>query len=249
MPDPLNPHFDEAGVFFDAGFFFADGVPDSPTLQNRKRMASLRLNLSRLNAAQLVALADLVSPKLAPAAPGTPPIPNLSAKVTSLLAKRDLAETADDEYESAKAGLKNLKETRDQAADDLRLEHTSLGKAVESEAKGDAVLLTSSGYPLAADSVQSTEPPAKVQNVALTAGDSDGALDYSYDPTARAVSYEVQLTSVSPIDGPWSTKAQPTASSGTISELTSATRVWIRVRGIGAQGAGAWSDPATKIVP
>jgi hypothetical protein len=31
--------------------------------------------------------------------------------------------------------------------------------------------------------------------------------------------------------------------------LTSGQRVWLRVRGIGSNGPGAWSDPATKIVP
>ena len=34
-----------------------------------------------------------------------------------------------------------------------------------------------------------------------------------------------------------------------LSGLVSGTRVWVKVRVIGSQGPGPWSDPATKIVP
>ena len=50
-------------------------------------------------------------------------------------------------------------------------------------------------------------------------------------------------------NGPWVTVANPTASVFQLTGLTSGQRVWVRVRGIGTQGAGPWSDPYTKIVP
>ncbi|MFN0074841.1 MAG: hypothetical protein ACKVY0_00020 [Prosthecobacter sp.] len=52
-----------------------------------------------------------------------------------------------------------------------------------------------------------------------------------------------------PVTGPYETKDTTTASSTTISGLSSGTRIWVRVRGLGANGPGPWSDPATKIVP
>jgi hypothetical protein len=77
----------------------------------------------------------------------------------------------------------------------------------------------------------------------------DGALDAVWDPEVNSRTYEVQLTTVDPVAGPWTTKAQPTASTTTLNSMTSGQRVWIRVRGVGTKGQGPWSDPATKIVP
>lgn len=212
-------------------------------------MSSISAGLSRKNPTLLINLADLVSPKLAPAAPATPPIPNLSTKVTALIAKRDLAKTANDAYEAAKTDLVALKATRDATADDLRKEHTFLISAIESEAKGDTAMLAASGYPLATESTQSTSPPAQIHNLNLTAGDNEGSVDLSYDPDSLAKTYEVQITTTDPVAGPWLTKDQPTSSSTTLTGLTSGQRVWARVRGIGSNGPGPWSDPATKIVP
>lgn len=212
-------------------------------------MSSISAGLSRKNPAQLIALADLVIPKLAPTAPATPPIPNMAAKVTSLTTKRDAAKTANDTYEAAKAALVALKSARDDAADDLRKEHVSVISAVESEAKGDTTMLAATGYPLASASTPSTTPPGQIFNLTLTAGDHEGTLDLTFDPEALAKTYEVQLTSVHPVDGPWTTMAQITTSSTTLTGLTSGQRVWVRVRAIGSNGMGAWSDPATKIVP
>ena len=110
-------------------------------------------------------------------------------------------------------------------------------------------LLGASGYPLASAAVQSTTPPAQILNLFLTAGDASGTLDLTFDPDALAKTYEVQITTTHPIDGPWTTMVQPTTSYTKLTGLTSGQRVWLRVRGIGSNGPGAWSDPATKIVP
>lgn len=249
MPDPLHPHYDEPGVVFDGGFFYADGAPDVPTPKPKHKMATLKQNLTRLNPTQLIELADLVIPKLAPAPPKTPPIPNLASKVAALLAKRGAANDANEAYEAAKAALVNLKESRDAAADELRIEHAAVGKAIESEAKGDAVMLSASGYAMSGPNTPATKPPGQVKNLALTAGDLDGSLDASWDGDPLARTFEVQCSTVHPITGPYTTVAQPTASSCNIAAEQSGTRCWVRVRGIGTKGPGPWSDPATKIVP
>ena len=83
----------------------------------------------------------------------------------------------------------------------------------------------------------------------VTAVDHDGALDAQNDPIAGAKTYEMQVKTVDPLAGPWTTKVQPTASRWTLEGLTSGQRVWVRVRGVGSNGPGPWSDPATKIVP
>ncbi|MBL9130359.1 MAG: fibronectin type III domain-containing protein [Verrucomicrobiaceae bacterium] len=253
MANPLNPHYDDPAVFYDAGFFYADGVPDTstpnPPSRRNRIMNLISAGLSRKNSGQLIDLADLVIPKLAPAAPATPPVPNIAAKVATLTTQRAATKTAHDNYEAAKAELVALKNIRDEEADKLRLEHGAVISAIESEAKGNVTMAAASGYPLASPSTTSTTPPAQITNLALTAGDADGSVDGTHDPDPLARSYEAQVTTVDPVAGPWVTMAQPTASNFTLTGLTSGQRIWVRVRGIGANGPGPWSDPATKIVP
>lgn len=251
MPDFHHPHYDDPEVRLDAGFFYADGGEDLPTNpQPRKKMSTLKANLSKKNPLQLIELADLVLSKIAPAAPATPPIPNLTAKAAALTAARDAAQTANSDYESARVALSNLKQVRDQKADALRVEHTAVVAAIESECKGDPVKLTASGYPLAATPGGSSPAPEQIKNLSVTQGDDDGSVDVNYDPDPAARTYDVQICLTSdPIAGPWNTKAQPTASSTTLAGLTSGSRVWVRVRGVGAGGPGPWSDVASKIVP
>lgn len=216
---------------------------------HHKPMASITVPFSRLNAQQLIYLADLVIPSLAPAAPATPPLPNLATKVAALVVKRTAAKTASDAYEAAKAQLITLRNARDGAADELRDEHKVVIAGVESEARGDATKLSSSKYPLESTTTQPTTVPAVIHNATITAGDADGTLDVNYNPERNSKTYEVQLTSADPLAGLWVTKSQPTTSSLRLTSLTSGQRAWVRVRGNGSKGSGGWRDPATKIVP
>ena len=211
-------------------------------------MAKLKLNTSRMNPAQLIAKADVVIPKVAPLAPATPPVPNMTAKVTALETARNNAKIANDAYEAAKAGLPTLKVARDTAADILREKHAALGSALEGETS-DPVALAATGYDLAEGNSASTTPPDVIDNLKLTAGDAAQTLDGSFDPDELAYTYDVQMTTVDPVNGPWTIMMSVTASVFKLTGLTSGQRVWVRVRGVGANGPGGWSDPYTKIVP
>lgn len=211
-------------------------------------MAKLKLNTSRMNTAQLIAKADIVLPKIAPTAPATPPVANMTTRVAALQAARDDAEEANDAYEAAKAGLAGLKEARDAATDVLRAQHNAMGSALEAETT-DPVALAATGYDLADSNAAATTPPGMIDNLQLTAGDEVGALDGSFDPDDLAYTNEVQMTTVDPVSGPWATVQNITTSVFKLTGLTSGQRVWVRVRGIGSQGAGPWSNAVTKIVP
>ena len=247
MPSPQGFFYDSPGAFYDAGLVY-DGEPNQPNKRTHK-MASLNLGLSRKNPSQLITLGEIVVLKLAPLAPEPPPIPNMATKAAGLDVKTAAAKAAEDEYQAGKITVANLKQIRDQKADELRLEHTSVAKAVESECKGDPVMLSASGYPLAASTAATGEAPGQIKNFSLTAGDHDGQVDAAFDPDSFSNSYEVQIATVDPVAGPWATKATPTASNCSITGQTSGQRVWGRARGIGPNGTGPWSDPATKIVP
>ena len=248
MSDLQNPHYDDDAVTYDSDFVYADEPVPQPTPTKHKPMAKLKLNTSRMNATQLIAKADIVLPKIAPPAPEVPPVPNMAARAAALQAARNKAKTSNDAYEAAKAGLPTLKAARDADTDDLRVQHNAMGSALEGETQ-DPVALAATGYELAGSNAPVTSPPEVIDNLKLTAGDLNSALDGSFDPDEKAYVYEVQLTTVDPVNGPWVTVANPTASIFQLTGLTSGQRVWVRVRGIGTQGAGPWSDPYTKIVP
>jgi hypothetical protein len=90
--------------------------------------------------------------------------------------------------------------------------------------------------------------PGQVRNLALASG-NPGELDAQWDSDAAAKSYEIQ-TSPEPMTGTsWTAQPSATKSSAALPGLVSGSRQWVRVRGVGAAGTGAWSDPATKIVP
>ena len=66
-------------------------------------------------------------------------------------------------------------------------------------------------------------------------------------------SYEVQ-TCLNPLNndpsvGPWTHQPTVTKSKFTVAGFASGARIWVRVRAIGTNGPGAWSDPATLIAP
>jgi hypothetical protein len=251
MPDPHNPHYDEIGVFYDSGFFYADGVPDLPT-QNKKNkvMATkLKLGLSRRTPEDLVALAKHVHPKIAPAAPNVPPVAGVADEAAELLTACNEAEAANTAWANAKTALEAAAVTRRAKGDALRQAHDTMGSALETKSKGQEGPLSATGYELAGANTAATEPPAKANNLVVTAGDADGSLDAACDPAPRAHSYVWESTTVNPVSGPYTATEPTTASSTTLTGLTSGTRYWIRVAGVGAKGVGPWSDPVSKIAP
>lgn len=252
MPSPQHPHYDEAGVVYDGGFFYSDGLPDvppTPTPPRPSRMASLALNLNRLNRDQRLSLAQLGVATMAPAAPATPPIAGISTEVAAMDTAAQAAAAAKAAWESLKAQEKAAKIAMDAAFDTLNDEMRATQSAVEAKAKGDPTILSLSGWPLAGERAPA-QLPSQLTNFSVNASDMEGALDVSWDPEINSVDYQVEVTvSANPLPGDWVRKASVTASFTQITGLTSGQRAWVRVRGHGTKGEGPWSDPGTKIVP
>ena len=241
------PHYDSPLAHFDVGLRYAT-FPE-PTPKKTKPMAKVKLKITRLTSAQVLQLATTVHDKLAPAAPATPPIPNMATRAAALLTKRGVAQAAVNAWEAGKAALPMLKAAKDVAMDDLRGELGTCAKAAELESGGDPVMLTGGGFDLIEAPVETTSPPPKVEHLAVSAGDAEGSVDGTFDAQENISHYEVECTTADPINGPWTSVLQPTASSFHLTGLTSGQRCWIRVRAHNVKGPGAWSDPATKIVP
>ncbi len=90
--------------------------------------------------------------------------------------------------------------------------------------------------------------PGQVRNLTLASGNV-GELDAQWDSDAAAKSYEIQTSSDPVTAASWTAQPSVTKSSTILQGLTSGSRQSVRVRAVGGAGTGAWSDPATKIVP
>ena len=114
---------------------------------------------------------------------------------------------------------------------------------------GDATKILSSGFNVAGTG-SPAGIPAQVQNLALTAGDNAGEIDAQWDPvTGGKITYEIQTSPDPMTPTSWTNQPRSTKSKTAVMGLTSGARVWVRVRATNSAGEGAWSDPATKIIP
>ncbi len=91
--------------------------------------------------------------------------------------------------------------------------------------------------------------PTQVLSLAITAGDSAGELDLTWDPVPGTKTYQVELCPTSDFVTGVITLKAVTKSKAVATGLTTGTRMWCRVRATNASGTGAWSSVATKIVP
>jgi len=208
-------------------------------------MSKVKLALSSYNPDGLVAFANTVKTAMTGNANFTTPNPTLTAFETLITAASGKIAA----YNSALAAAETALADRDAALAALRAGFSQLGDYVQNASAGDAVKIESAGM-----SVRSAGTPTsmtQVADLALTAGDSPGSVDAMWKPVAGARSYECQVNSADPnVEANWSFKQSTSKSSVTLIGLTSGAKLWVRVRAIGTNDqAGAYSDPATKIVP
>lgn len=115
-------------------------------------------------------------------------------------------------------------------------------------ADGNRQMLVDSGFELRKTPEHSHLPPAKPENLRLKAGPLSGGIVAKVSPVIHADSYELQTTA-DPVGGPWSastthTNSQNMAKTG----LTPLTMIYARVRAVGSNGPGEWSDVAQVAV-
>ena len=150
--------------------------------------------------------------------------------------------------ETAKASAEAATTTRDADTATLKGLLRQLASYVENASGGDAAKIESAGMGVRADATVPVGPMPQVMDLVLTAGDFDGTLDAMWHPVRGVTSYELQTSPDPPSS--WTAKMASGKSSATIEGLTSATKLWVRVRAMGADNKpGPWSDPATKVVP
>jgi hypothetical protein len=111
----------------------------------------------------------------------------------------------------------------------------------------DAMLATS-GFDLRKSPVFSAETVAAPGNVRLKQTGVSGVVQVMCDAVPRASAYELQYTQ-NPNDNSWTDGGTFASTRGIgITGLTRSKDYWARVRAIGTNGPGPWSDPATILV-
>ena len=203
----------------------------------------VKLGLDRLNPQEKVALARQIVTAMTGNANFTTPNPTL-ASVTTLA---NTAATKIAAHDSAKAAAETALADRDVAVTALAGGVTLLGAYVENITAGDRVKIESAGMAVRSAGAP-VGPLGQVLDLAVSEGDFDGTLDAMWKPVRGAKSYEVQVSTNS--ETGWAAKMTASRSSARIEGLTSGTKLWVRVRAVGADNKpGPWSDPATKVVP
>lgn len=235
-------NYDTPGVTYDSGVLYDSLSP--PPQPQRSRMSKVKLNLKALNDVQMVQFATNIKTAMTGNANFTTPIPTLTAIGTAITTAQTSITTA----ENAQVTAKQATATKDTNVAALRTLVTQLAGYVELTAAGDPAKILSAGMAVQAGK-SPAGVPAQVANLSITSGDNDGELDLQWDPVSGAKSYEIQLSPDPMSSTTWTGAGSSTKSKSVQTGLTSGTRMWARVRAVASAGPGAWSDPATKIVP
>jgi len=234
---------------YDIGLRYDETLPATPPGFGRtKRMDKLKTSFAQLNAAETLAQLKSHDTAMTGNANYTAPVPNAAA-LTAMIA---LVEGKIGDFATADAAWDTALTAQANAVIGGQGLLTQRANSCNAVTPGDKVKLQTSALPLVEDRTPAG-PTARVENVKLTDGDIVGTIDSSWDSQRkRASSYQVQSTLAlgsDPNTATWTNHDPMTKSSTTIGPFTSGTRIWVRVRAIGPNGPGDWSDPATMIVP
>ena len=228
---------------YDSLDVFYDSAPPLPT-GGQHRM-KITMNLSKKTILQIIDFAKLIKNKLTGNLKFLTPNPS----VVDFGVLIDEAETANDDYETAKTTANEKLTIRNLKLDALTSGITLQSSYVEDNSTTEADV-ESAGFAVRAASTSPAGPPGQIHNVSVTAGDNNGSSDVHWDPDQSAKTYEVQTSPDPFTDISWVHRESVTQSSVTLTGLTSGTRIWVRVRAIGSKSQkGPWSEPVSKIVP
>ncbi len=207
-------------------------------------MPLIATGLTTMTDAELIQFAKNVHTALK----GNPNVPAPNPPLPALQALIEKAETTTNAYEAEKDVLRTRKNVRDDAikalCDGLRTE----ADTVQAVTGGNPDKIDTTGFRIRSRPTP-VGIPAQVTNLVLGAGPADGTLKAGWKPVRGVRSYEIQASPDPVSPASWMFKGTVTKSRVILNTFPSGTKVWVRVRGIGAAGPGPWSDPAAKTVP
>jgi len=243
MPAPSNAlTWDAPGSTWDQSGLTWDG--SAPSVSPRKKaMSQVKLNLDRLSREEKVALARQIHTAMT----GNATYPTPSPALTALDSAADALETGNAELNTLRQQAKEKTVEVDTLDAALSQVLRDLGAYVQNTSGGDEAKILGAGMGV-------RDPAAPVTMTQVTGlesspGDDSGEVDLSWNPVRGASSYEVQSSPDPITPTSWGHAGISTKSTFALTGAPSGQRCWFRVRAVGANGPGPWSDPATKIVP
>jgi hypothetical protein len=207
-------------------------------------MGKIKLNLRNMNVTEKIQFARQIETAMT----GNPTFPTPDPPLATVATSAGDLENAYNNANVAKQDASTKLSIQDDKVISLDSNLQKLANYVESASDGDEAKIQSAGMSVRAKPAPIGALPMPA-SLAATAGDMEGEIDLTWDRVRGARSYIVEqcLDPITPTG--WKHAAIPTKSSVSIPGLTSGTKYWFRVAGVGAAGQGAWSDPATKYAP
>lgn len=203
-----------------------------------------RLGMTSLNREQLLTLARRVRSGMTdnPHFPDPdPPVEVLSTEISRLTDQlRD--------YAALRSELRRRRVEMDATVAELRALLRRVAHHVDNRSEGDAEKILSAGLDVRRE-------PTPLRMPALTRleagpGRDEGTVRLSWERCPARPTYEIQRALEDPGGrDSWEHAALSTRSRVLLTGQPSGSRLWYRVRAVSPRGAGAWSDPASSIVP
>lgn len=209
-------------------------------------MIKPRLELSRQSDADLLTAATAVKNAMTTNAAE---FPNSAATVTALGNAITAFTASLQAAVDGKVAQQALVDTKD--ADRATVEDAmrTLAGQVNEVAQGDINVIHDAG--MQGSNEAAPINMTQVLNLRLAPSDHEGELLAAWDSVRGARFYEVQIsTDTSSPPANWQDKTNTTKAKCRLNDtLVSGQKVWTRVRAVGANDTGAWSDVAWKTVP
>jgi len=231
----------DSGVTYDSGARY-----DELTPTKRKRMkAKSSLNVSSLNSAEIAQLTTNILTAMTGNAHFPTPAPALAEVQTGLTILTTKINTSEVAADAARTALAE----REAATQDVRELLNPLAAYVDLISDGAEAIILSAGMPLRPE--RAPLLVGQVQNLRLTASDENGEINAGWNRVKGTRINRVQISrdaGTPPTN--WEEKLTTTKSKCKLNhDLVSGTKVWVRVKAIGANNEGPWSDVAWKTVP
>jgi Fibronectin type III domain len=232
--------FYDAATYDSGAHYDEAAVPVNP----HKKMAKVKLNLRSKTDDELSAFCTNHKTKMAGNAAFPTPDPTAAvydAALATFVAKLAAVRALEDSLAQAVA-------EKDMAREALELVTSKRGNYVDNASNGEEAPILSAGFDVRATGAPIGELPAP-QNLVATMGDNEGEVDLGCNRVRGAASYVFECRLYNQPGGPWQQVKISKKSSTTVTGMVSGTKYAFRVRAVGAEGEGAWSDEAVVMAP